>query len=426
MRRLALLPLLLLFVLPATPAGAHYIARCRGGHTGPKCHFWYAKVKEVNDGDTITVDIEGDHTSKWFKVRFSSIQAMEQTVYSNHPSRRRGECHALDATSRIEGLIKKSHRLVKISSQNRHAMQDIRLRRSIAVKVDGHWRNLGTYEIREGLTLWLPGVHEDAWNSTYDLLAQQARQKGTKIWNPTYCGVGPQQDVPLRAWINWDPVGIDAHELAHEWVKIQNQSTTTTLSLNGWWIRTADYPRYHFPAGTKIAPGQTLTFYTGRGTDTATSVHWGLKHTIFENPGDKNQLGGGAYLFDPQGDLRLAEVYPCLVACADPLDGAISLSVQPRSQREWVDIRNNSTNDVDLYGYQLIKPGYQYIFDGDSVLHAGEKLRLYGGGNPSNDSRLVRYWGIHHPMYADGGGNILLRNFRDKTLACDSWASGHC
>jgi endonuclease YncB( thermonuclease family) len=418
--------LIVAFLVVAAPAGAVSRARCRGGHSGPKCFFWSAKVKAVNDGDTITVDIDGDHTGHEYKVRFSSIQAMEQTVYSKHPNRRRGECHALKTTSRIEGLIRRSHWRVKLSSQNRHAMQDIRLRRSVWVKVQGRWTDLGSIEMEEGLTLWLPGVQEDAWNSTYDLLAQQARQKGIGLWNPTYCGAGPQQDVPLRAWINWDPVGIDTHELGNEWVKIQNLSPTTTLSLKGWWLRTADYPRYHIPKGTEIAPGQTLTIYTGRGTNTATSLHWGRRVPIFENPGDRNRLGGGAYLFDPQGDLRLAELYPCLVACADPLDGAISLSVQPRSSREWVDISNVSAGDVDLYGYQLIKPGYQYIFDPGSVLHAGERLRLYGGGNPHNDTRLVRYWGIGHPMYADGGGNILLRNFRDKTLTCDSWAGGHC
>jgi endonuclease YncB( thermonuclease family) len=425
MRRCLLL-LVALLAVPVAPADAISRGHCRGGHKGPKCFIWYATVKEVNDGDTITVDIDGDHTRKEFKVRFSSVQAMEQTVYSNHPSRRRGECHALEATSRIEGLIKKSHHRVRLSSQNRHAMQDIRLRRSIAVKVKGKWTNLGSIEIGEGLTLWLPGVHEDAWNSTYDLLAQQARQKGIGMWNPTYCGSGPQQDVPLRAWVNWDPVGIDAHELAHEWVKLQNLSTTTTLSLKGWWIRTADYPRFHFPAGTKIAPGETLTIYTGKGTDTEKSVHWGRDKPQYENPGGSNKLGGGAYLFDPQGDLRLAELYPCLIACSDPLDGAISLSVQPRSQREWVDIRNVTGGPVDLYGYQLIKPGYQYIFDSNPVLQAGERIRLYGGGNPSRDSRLIRYWGINHPMYSDSGGNILLRNFRDQTLSCDSWASGHC
>jgi endonuclease YncB( thermonuclease family) len=413
-------------MLFASSAQAEYIARCRGGHSGPKCHFWNGKATSIHDGDTISVDIDGDHTSRDFKVRFSSIQAMEQTVYSHIPSRRRGYCHALEATARVEHLIKKSHYRVKLSSQDRNAKSDIRLRRSVWVRYQGRWTNLGSILMREGLTLWLPGLHEDAWNATYDLLGQQARQKGIGMWNPTHCGVGPHQEVPLRAWINWDPIGIDTHELQNEWVKIQNLSPTTTLPLTGWWIRDSDYRQLNFPAGTEIGPGQTLTVYTGHGTNTASRVYWNLNTPMFENPGDRHHLGDGAYLFDPQGDLRLAELYPCLVACADPLDGAVSLSVQPRGSREWVDVNNVTGGDIDLYGYQLFKPGYQYIFDPGSVLHAGERLRLYGGGNPSNDSRLVRYWGVGHPMFTDSGGYIVLRNFRDRTLTCDSWGSGRC
>lgn len=413
-------------MLFASSAQAEYIARCRGGHSGPKCHFWNGKATSIHDGDTISVDIAGDHTSRDFKVRFSSIQAMEQTVYSHIPSRRRGYCHALEATARVEQLIKKSHYRVKLSSQNRNAKSDIRLRRSVWVRYQGRWTNLGSILMREGLTLWLPGLQEDAWNATYDLLGQQARQKGIGMWNPTHCGVGPHQDVPLRAWINWDPIGIDTHELQNEWVKIQNLSATATLPLTGWWIRDSDYRQLNFPAGTEIGPGQTLTVYTGHGTNTASRVYWNLNTPMFENPGDRHHLGDGAYLFDPQGDLRLAELYPCLVACSDPLDGAVSLSVQPRGSREWVDVRNVTGSDIDLYGYQLFKPGYQYIFDPGSVLQAGERLRLYGGGNPSNDSRLVRYWGVGHLMFTDGGGYIQLRNFRDKTLTCDSWGSGRC
>ena len=413
-------------LLFASSASAHYIARCRGGNTGPKCHFWTGKATSIHDGDTISVDIAGDHTGRDFKVRLSSIQAMEQTVYSHIPSRRRGECHSLEATARVEHLINKSHKLVKISSQNRHAMSDVRLRRSVWVRYQGRWTNLGSILMREGLTLWLPGLQEDAWNATYDLLGQEARQKGIGMWNPIHCGVGPHQDVPLRAWINWDPVGIDTREVPNEWVKVQNTSATITLPLTGWWIRDSNHRRLRFPAGTEIGPGQTITVYTSHGTDTASRVFWNFNDPIFENPGDRHHLGDGAYLFDPQGDLRLGAQYPCLVACSDPLDGAISLAVQPRGSREYVDVRNVSGGDVDLYGYQLLKPGYQYIFDPGSVLHAGERLRLYGAGRPSNDSRLVRYWGVGHPMFADGGGNIILRNFRDMTLSCDAWGSGRC
>jgi endonuclease YncB( thermonuclease family) len=425
MRRLAFLIAVLAFAGLVDSAQAISRGRCQG-NSGPKCFVWTGKVTAVHDGDTISVNIDGDGTGRAFKVRFSSIQAMEQSVYSPHPSRRRGECHALEATARVEQLVKRSHKRVRLTAQRRNAMSDRRLRRSVAVQLGGRWQNLGSMLMSEGHTLWLPGLDEDVWNATYDRLGQEARQRGARLWNPTYCGQGPHQDVPLRAWINWDPNGVDTQQVDDEWVKVQNLSTTTTLPLERWWIRDSNHRRITFKAGTEIAPGATLTVYTGRGTDTASKVFWNFRAPIFENPGDSHHLGDGAYLFDPQGDLRLAAQYPCLVNCADPLDGAIDLQVQPRGQREYLDVENVSAGDVDLYGYQVLKPGYQYLFDPGTVLRAGETLRIFGGGSPSNDTRLVRYWGISHPMYADSGGDIVLKNFTDRTLACDSWGNGRC
>jgi endonuclease YncB( thermonuclease family) len=425
-RRLVLLLAVLALGVTADSADAISRGRCKLGHSGPMCFFWTGKVTAVNDGDTISVDIDGDGTHRSFRVRFSSIQAMEQSVYSPHPSRRRGECHALEATAFDEQLIKRSHKRVRLSAQHKNAMSDRRLRRSVAVRIGGRWQNLGSILMREGHTLWLPGLDEDVWNAEYDRLGQEARQRGKLLWNPTYCGPGPHQEVPLRMWVNWDPEGVDTQQVDDEWIKIQNQSATTALPLGDWWVRDSNHRRITFRAGTEIAPGATLTVYTRRGTDSNSSVFWNFRAPIFENPGDRHHLGDGAYLFDPQGDLRLAAQYPCLVACSDPLDGAIDLTVQSRGQREYLDIENASAGDVDLYGYQVVKPGYQYIFDNGSTLHAGEKLRIYANGNPSNDTRLVRYWGLNHPMYADSGGNILFRNFTDKTLACDAWGNGRC
>ena len=74
---------------------------------------WNAKVVSVNDGDTIHVRLNGRVET----VRFSSIQAMEQSVYSPHPSKRRGECHALEATARLEQLIRDGHGRVRLSAQ---------------------------------------------------------------------------------------------------------------------------------------------------------------------------------------------------------------------------------------------------------------------------------------------------------------------
>ena len=420
-----LLPLLVCLALGAGASEAHaaHTGRCLGGSSGPICHFWTGKVTAVDDGDTITVDIDGDGTSHPYVVRLSTVQAMELHDY-NH-KHRRGECYAVEATVRLEQLIKRSHWRVRLAAQDPNSHADVRLSRSVAVRMGGHWQDAGEVLMREGWTLWMPGSVEDAWNSTYDRLTQEAHLKGIGMWNPTHCGVGPHQDVPLRAWVNWDPPGSDVANVDQEWVKVQNMSSTETLPLAGWWIRDSFYRRLTFKPGTEIGPGETLTVYTGHGTDTRTSAYWNLDTPMFQNPGDSHQLGDGAYLFDPQGDLRLGEQYPCLVSCSDPLEGAVELTVQPRGV-EYLLVRNVSDKPIDLYGYQLLKPGDQFLFPPGSVLGPGEVLRVNPIGNPKNDTRLTGFWGRGGPMFNDWGGELRLANFTGMTLACTAWGSGSC
>ena len=45
----------------------------------------------------------------------------------------------------------------------------------------------------------------------------------------------------------------------------------------------------------------------------------------FDNTG-ANGVGDGAYLFDPQGDLRAWMTYPCRLGCTDPYTGALELT----------------------------------------------------------------------------------------------------
>src|SRR4051794_22173377 len=207
-RALFLLTALAALALAAAPAQARYRAPCLGsGKGGPKCYFWNAKVLTVKDGDTLSVDIEGGGRHEE-RVRTTAIQAMEQSVYAKDPSRRRGECHALEATTRFERLVNASHKRVKLSAQNPKSKSLGRIRRTVWVRYKGHWTSVGKILIQEGHALWLPiGDTEWAWNETYDKLGQEARQAGKNLWDPSYCGSGPQQDVALRMWINWDPMG---------------------------------------------------------------------------------------------------------------------------------------------------------------------------------------------------------------------------
>jgi hypothetical protein len=164
--------------------------------------------------------------------------------------------------------------------------------------------------------------------------------------------------------------------------------------------------------------------HSGRGRRVGDSFYWGLPGTVFENSASGGDQGDGAYLFDPQGDLRNYMVYPCLVACTDPNQGAVRV-IQHAVGREYVLVQNISTRALDLYGYELRMPG-GYAFGRDSVLQPGETIEVDVKGDPSQDTRLLRHMGINGPYLPDRGGAVSLTTFDEIVLDCDAWGSGHC
>jgi endonuclease YncB( thermonuclease family) len=413
----------LAFLPLATPAkGA--TGPCRPDGAGPTCRIWAARVVDVNDGDTIDVDIDGDGSHHRYSIRFIGVQAMEQTRYSRTPSKRRGQCHALEATNLVERLIKRGRHRVRLTAQSPRKDGRGRLFRSVAVKIGGRWRDIGEQEMAEGATLWMHVANETAWNRRYNALGQQAARKHLGLWNPTTCGAGPSQNVPLRLWAMSDPLGDDTVNVNSEYVKIQNLSPTASVSLGRWWVRDSGLRRFTFPPDAELGPGQTITVHSGRGTGAGDTFYWGLPGTVFENSANGGDAGDGAYLFDPQGDLRSYMVYPCLVACSDPNQGAVQV-IQHAVGREYVLVRNVSNHPVDLYGYELRTPG-GYGFGQNSVLQPGETIEIDALGDPSRDTRLVRHMGINGPYLPDSGGAVSVTTFDEIVLACDSWRSGHC
>lgn len=420
MRRLfVVLPLLALAAIAPASAAAHsFTAPCVGpGHSGPSCHFWTAKAVLVNDGDTIGVHVDGDPAGRVYRVRFIGVQAMELHRYD--PRHWAGECHAVAAAKRVRQLLRESHWRVLLSAQHPGKHFTHRLGRWIAVKVGGQWRDLGAIEMAEGLTIAMPGETDWAWNRTYSELGQQAAQRHIGMWDPTTCGVGPSQDVPMRLWVNWDPPGIDREHPNWEWIKVQNLSATTPLRLGRWWVRDSMDRRFTFPPRTVLAPGATATVHVGRGHRRGDSFYWGFRNQIFQNVGD------GGYLFDPQGDLRAYMVYPCVFACWDQNQGAIQLSVQTRG-RQYVRLTDVSNHPVDLYGYILLKHGRPYDFGPNSVLQPGQTMQVDVIGRRAQDTQFERHWGMSHPILSASGDTVKLLTFSNITVACSAWGDARC
>jgi endonuclease YncB( thermonuclease family) len=305
-------------VLAAVPTSAAAAIACRPGAGSPACQVWTGKVAWVPDGDTPLVDVYGDGTSTPKSIRLIGVQAMEQTVYHPTPSKRRGECHALAATARLEQLVKAGGGIVRMTAQHASSTSRGRPLRSIAVKINGVWRDVGLDLIRHGYALWLPIPGEWAWNPAYRLAAQQASHEGRRMYDTDTCGAGPYQAAKLSVEVNYDAEGSDTTNVNGEWVRVANASPAPA-PIGGWWVRDSGLRRYTFPAGTVVPARGAVYVHAGKGKATATHKYWGQPAPIFANPTfDAKAIGDGGYLFDPRGDLRAWMLYPCVFACPNP------------------------------------------------------------------------------------------------------------
>jgi endonuclease YncB( thermonuclease family) len=428
LRRLTLLALALA-AIAAPSASAVTAAHGRPGPcrpddpSGPTCQVWMGTVKSINDGDTIGVDIAGDRSHREYQIRFTGIQAMEETRYSQDVRELRGQCHAVAAAIFVHRLVRLGHHRVRLTSQHPRTDRIGRPFRYLAFRIGGQWQDVGAAEMARGLTLWMNDPSDPLWNSTYNRLGQEAAQRHIGMFNTTTCGAGPAQSIPLKTWVMSNPMGSDTP--AGEWVKLRNLDATRTIDLSHWWIRDSGLRRFTLPAGTHLGPGQTLTLHVGAGTSSGEDFYWGLGNTIFEDSSTGSGDGDGAYVFDPQGDLRTWSIYPCLVACTDPNAGALTVTAHARGV-EYVTVTNTSSQPIDLSTYELGLGGGNYAFPDGSVVQPGQALTVYLDGSPASDSNRAQYAGMSGPSLRDSGGAIVLRNFEETVVSCSAWGSGSC
>src|SRR6476660_8428259 len=87
-------------------------------HHSPRCKLWNGKVTFIGDGDTLNVRFAGQNKKKpGTRIRITGIQAMEEYTCTSDRKHRRGECHANEATARLEYLVKQSKGRVQLAAQ---------------------------------------------------------------------------------------------------------------------------------------------------------------------------------------------------------------------------------------------------------------------------------------------------------------------
>ena len=263
-----------------------------------------AFITRVVDGDTFIADMYRNNGQlvRDVRVRMAGVNAPEQH-----------DCGGVEAKDRLQRGIQR--RRVRLSAKHESSVgRDDRPIRFVHVYI-GHWLDISQEMLRLGLALWMPHRAEPERQEAFNRTAQRAAAQQVGIWDPRSCGYGPQQQADLRVRVRWDAPGRDAANVNGEVVRIRNAGRTP-VALGGWSVRDSSaHPPYRFAAGTTVPAGATLKVHVGSGTDRRLRKFWGARRPLFENASVDGSRGDGAYLLDPDGDIRSFNIYPCLVDC---------------------------------------------------------------------------------------------------------------
>jgi micrococcal nuclease len=240
----------------------------------------------VIDGDTIRVriergDIPGTTAGAQEDIRLIGIDAPET-----------GENFAAQATAALKGLL--SHGgggevTLYVDEETRDQYGRVLAYVFCGAQMDVF---ANAEMLRQGLaTLYIvpPNVERVA---VLQRAQDEAQTAGAGMWAATKAS-------PLKiAQVEYNPPGDDTLDLNQEYLVFL---VLATGSLRGYAIEDESGKRFDFP-GRVYQKGQTITLHSGRGTDTATDLYWGVRGSaIWNNDGDTVKV------LDPQG--RIVESY---------------------------------------------------------------------------------------------------------------------
>jgi hypothetical protein len=218
------------------------------------------------------------------------------------------------------------------------------------------------------------------------------------------------------------------------------------LRVGRWMVResalrtdhrpTSPLREYTFPRGAVIPARKSVVVHVGRGRDTAKRFYWNQVEPVFENATTTGTSDGdGAYLLDPQGDVRASMLYPCLkVRCSDRHMNNLRVTAArydpdgtDTANKEFIKIaipRSAKVSKIRLEGYLLEKYPYSYAFGPRAVLHKGKPMKIVVGRGTDTDRR--KYWGFGASILKNTGDTAKIRTFDNIVLHCKDWGNANC
>jgi micrococcal nuclease len=223
----------------------------------------YAQVAFVVDGDTIEL-LDGR------RVRYIGVNAPET-----------GRPYAAEALALNESLVARAEVWPETDIQE----SDVYGRLLAYVWVDDVLVNLEL--VRQGYANAYTVAPNGRYTDAFARAEEGAREAGRGMWTSA--------DATVRITaLHYDGPGSDRIAPNGEWVELTNEGSVP-VDMDGYTLQNAGLDLYTF-GEVVLPPGATVRVYSGRGSDTATELYWGLaSEEVWHNDCDT------AYLRDPTG-----------------------------------------------------------------------------------------------------------------------------
>ena len=195
---------------------------------------------------------------------------------------------------------------------------------------------------------------------------------------------------------------------------------------DGWQIKDTALDFYEFPSGTQIAPGQSLTVHVGVGNDTAAALYMDRTSPIFSGV-------DGAFLLDPDGDIRAQNTWPCVGLCGDSPVPAVTITglnfdipgnddLDPNG--EWFDLRNDGPRPVDLRDWRFESFPHSKVVEKSMELVPGATVRIRIG--IGNDSVAPIHMNRTGSILNNTGDVVMAVTPSGDVAACASFGDHDC
>lgn len=383
-----------------------------------------ARVTSVEDGDTIYVDRNFDGKAD-ARVRLVGFDAPEHTL----------PCNFNAANRALKSLLR--HRVVRLVSKSGRTGIQHRIIRRVLVPVGGTEIDVAQWMLERGWGVWMPRGFEPEYSRRYHRAADTAAKAGLGWFNEERCGAGPGAKGALSMHVQWASdvaasMSLNARR-NEEFIRISNRSAEP-VNIDGWTLRVGNHRNGRVPPGGAIAPGSALEVHVGVGTNTVTDRYLNssvpmLQDTLLDGG---PYLGTGSYLIDPDGDIRAWMTWPCIVACADPTGGALTISqvvADPPGldtehlNGEVVRLTNSGSVPIRIGDFVMESSPYQVEFPDALSLESGASIEIRSGAGSSDGQ--VRYLGAANPVL-NPVDRVVLRTMDGIVIDCVSWGGRNC